>query len=176
MQSRIIAARCRRSRAGSRSGARRSTANSTRPPKTIRRKVTRTEPATGWSNMASAWQRSWQTNDIGGSEAFEPWLGGDRQRAGSVAKARNPLQGGFLKSVCREVPRAALAAAGVRVYRLRMNRCVQAYRSWECIQTRSDVLTECVFRTDQAGALANSVKPTIPRAASRRGRIAQGMR
>jgi hypothetical protein len=96
----------------------------------------------------------------GGSGTFEPWLGGDRQRVKGVAKARNPLQGGFLKSVCREVPSVALAARVERVYRLRMNRCVQAYQNWECIQTRFDVLTECVFRIDQAGALAKSVKPT----------------
>ena len=37
-----------------------------------------------------AWQRSWQTNDIRRSEAFEPWLGGDRQKAGGVAKPRYP--------------------------------------------------------------------------------------
>jgi hypothetical protein len=40
--------------------------------------------------MAPAWQRSWQTNDIDRSEAFEPWLAGDRQKAGSVAKTRYP--------------------------------------------------------------------------------------
>jgi hypothetical protein len=32
-----------------------------------------------------------------------------------------------LKSVCRERPGAALAASATRVYRLRVNRCVQAY-------------------------------------------------
>jgi hypothetical protein len=77
-----------------------------------------------------------------------------------VAKARNALRSGVLKSVCREVPRVALSAPEGRVYRLRMNRCVQAYQNWECVQTRFDVLTECVFPTDQAGALAKSVKPT----------------
>ena len=44
--------------------------------------------------MAPAWQRSWQTNDIGRSEAFEPWLGGDRQKAGGVAKPRDPNANG----------------------------------------------------------------------------------
>jgi hypothetical protein len=44
--------------------------------------------------MAPTRQRSWQTNDIGRSEAFEPWLGGDRQMAGSVAKPRNPYANG----------------------------------------------------------------------------------
>ena len=47
-----------------------------------------------WAIMAPAWQRSWQTNDIGRSEAFEPWLGGDRQKAGSVAKPRYPNANG----------------------------------------------------------------------------------
>jgi len=60
--------------------------------------------------MAPAWQRSWQTNDIGGSEAFEPWLGGDRQKAGAVAKMRDPNVNGLLRSVCRELSRMALAA------------------------------------------------------------------
>jgi hypothetical protein len=35
-------------------------------------------------------------------------------------------KGAPLKSVCRELPRVALAAAAGRMYRLRMNRCVQA--------------------------------------------------
>jgi hypothetical protein len=47
--------------------------------------------------MAPAWQRSWQTNDIGGSEAFEPWLGGDRQKAGSVAKPCIPNANGLFE-------------------------------------------------------------------------------
>ena len=33
----------------------------------------------------------------GGSGTFEPWLGGDRQRVKSVAKARYPLRCGFLE-------------------------------------------------------------------------------
>src|SRR6185437_1876892 len=151
--------------------ARRSIGRSTRRRPTIRPRATRRAERHRLRRFGSEKSRNGP-----GSGTFEPWLGGDRQRARSVAKARYPLQGGFLKSVCRETPRVALAAAGARVYRLRMNRCVQAYQSWECIQTRSDVLTECVFRTDQAGALAKPVKPTIPRAASRRGGIAQGMR
>jgi hypothetical protein len=44
--------------------------------------------------MAPPWQRSWQTNDIRRSEAFEPWLGGDRQKAGRVAKPCNPNANG----------------------------------------------------------------------------------
>jgi hypothetical protein len=37
-------------------------------------------------------------------------LAGDRQRPECVSKPRNPLQSGFVKSVCRELPRIALAA------------------------------------------------------------------
>ena len=44
------------------------------------------------------------------SGTFEPWLGGDRQMQKRVAKPRNPLQMGRSKSVCRELPRMALAA------------------------------------------------------------------
>jgi hypothetical protein len=35
---------------------------------------------------------------------------------------------GSLKSVCRELPRVALAASVGPVYRLRVNRCVQAFQ------------------------------------------------
>src|SRR6476469_8457122 len=35
-------------------------------------------------------------------------------------------KGGPLKSVCRELPRVALAAAGSPMYRLGINRCMQA--------------------------------------------------
>ncbi|WP_291577852.1 hypothetical protein [Bradyrhizobium sp.] len=52
------------------------------------------------------------------SGTFEPWLGGDRQTEKRVAKARIRCQEGALKSVCRELPRAVLAACGGRVYRL----------------------------------------------------------
>jgi hypothetical protein len=31
-----------------------------------------------------------------GSERFEPWLGGDRQKAGGVAKMRDPFVNGQL--------------------------------------------------------------------------------
>jgi hypothetical protein len=41
---------------------------------------------------------------------FEPLLAGDRQRPKCVAKLPNPLQSGFVKSVCRELPPVALAA------------------------------------------------------------------
>jgi hypothetical protein len=60
------------------------------------------------------------------SGTFEPWLAGDRQTEKHVAKARIRCQEGALKSVCREMPRAALAAREGRVYRLRMNHDVHA--------------------------------------------------
>jgi hypothetical protein len=60
------------------------------------------------------------------SGTFEPLLGGDRQTEKRVAKARIRCQEQALKSVCRELPRAALAACEGRVYRLRMNRGVHA--------------------------------------------------
>jgi hypothetical protein len=60
-----------------------------------------------------------------GSGTFEPLLAGDRQRQNHVAKARNPLQRGALKSVSRELPGVALAAFAGRVYRLCVNRCVR---------------------------------------------------
>ncbi|MEH2523347.1 MULTISPECIES: hypothetical protein [unclassified Bradyrhizobium] len=50
-----------------------------------------------WAIMASTWQRSWQTNDIDRSEAFEPWLGGDRQMMGGVAKTRDPNANGLFE-------------------------------------------------------------------------------
>ena len=39
-------------------------------------------------------------------------------------------KGGPLKSACRELPGVALAASAGPVYRLRMNRGVQAYQLW----------------------------------------------
>jgi hypothetical protein len=57
---------------------------------------------------------------------FEPWLGGDRQKEKHVAKARYRCKQRPLKSVCRELPRVALAACSGDMYRLRMNRAVQA--------------------------------------------------
>jgi hypothetical protein len=74
------------------------------------------------------------------SITFEPLLGGDRQIEKRVAKARNRCKGTPLKSVCRELPRVALAASRGRVYRLRMNRCVQAYRQiWSTFRREGDV-------------------------------------
>jgi hypothetical protein len=60
------------------------------------------------------------------SGTFEPLPVGDRQTEKRMAKARIRCKEGALKSVCRELPRATLAACMGRVYRLRMNRCVQA--------------------------------------------------
>src|SRR5438876_9048501 len=54
-------------------------------------------------------------------------------------------KGGPLKSVCRELTRVALAAAGGPMYRLRMNRCVQAWQL--SFGAHSDqMLAECVAR------------------------------
>jgi hypothetical protein len=50
---------------------------------------------------------------------------GDRQIASPVAKGTIRCNGCVLKSVCREVHGAALAASIQRVYRLRLNRRVR---------------------------------------------------
>lgn len=47
-----------------------------------------------------------------------------------VAKTGNSLQEDALKSVCRELPPVPLAACGVRVYRLRMNRGGRRAKTW----------------------------------------------
>jgi len=81
-------------------------------------------------------------------EHFEPLLAGDRQKEKRVAKRAIRCKRRPLKSVCRELPGVALAASVGRVYRLRMNRCVQAYRlqgDLERIRTRIVTLTECAF-------------------------------
>jgi hypothetical protein len=65
---------------------------------------------------------------IGPSGTFEPLHAGDRQKEMRVAKRAIRCKKRLLKSVCRELPGVALAASVGRVYRLRMNRCVQAYR------------------------------------------------
>jgi hypothetical protein len=69
-----------------------------------------------------------QVEGIGHSGTFEPLLAGDRQKEMDVAKRAIRCKRRPLKSVCRELPGVALAASVGRVYRLRMNRCVQAYR------------------------------------------------
>jgi hypothetical protein len=81
-----------------------------------------------------------------------------------------------LKSVCREMHCVALAATIERVYRLRMNRRVQAYRRYpdlERIQARS--LTEFVPRPDQAGAFSKSCDGEDLRAVPCRGSFTQGV-
>jgi hypothetical protein len=73
----------------------------------------------------------------------EPLLAGDRQRQNRVAKARNPLQRGASKSVCRELTSVVLAGLGERMYRLRMNRCEQAYRPRIWTLFRQDPTIDC---------------------------------
>jgi hypothetical protein len=51
-----------------------------------------------------------KAEQAGGPERFEPLLAGDRQTGVRVAKARIPSQNGRVESVCRELPRMALAA------------------------------------------------------------------
>jgi hypothetical protein len=53
---------------------------------------------------------------ISGSRSLEPWLAGDRQTLGRMAKAGNPLQSSVSwKSVYRELPNVALVASQGRV-------------------------------------------------------------
>jgi hypothetical protein len=51
-----------------------------------------------------------KTGSAARKERFEPLLAGDRQTGARVAKARIPSQNGCVESVCRELPRMALAA------------------------------------------------------------------
>jgi hypothetical protein len=78
------------------------------------------------SDCGAAMSETKRLKPLAISGTFEPLPVGDRQTEKRMAKARIRCQEGALKSVCRELLRATLAASAGRVYRLRMNRCVQA--------------------------------------------------
>jgi hypothetical protein len=64
---------------------------------------------------------------IGDSEPLNRGLAVTDKRQGAWQNRATRMQMGSLRSVCRELPRMALAACKGHMYRLRLNRCVQAY-------------------------------------------------
>jgi len=70
--------------------------------------------------------RNQEVKDMAIPEHLDRCLPVTDKRKSAWQKHAIRCKGGPLKSVCRELPRVALAAAGGPMYRLRMNRCAQA--------------------------------------------------
>src|SRR5258705_2748061 len=78
-------------------------------------------------------------------EHFDRCLPVTDKRKSAWQKRAIRCKGGPLKSVRRELPRVALAAAGGPMYRRRMHRCVSNFHL-EHILDANQMLTECVAR------------------------------
>src|SRR6266478_1228099 len=116
-----------------------------RPPPKIRPPAARMRRTEAYGELPRSVTKRLRTSAL--PEHFDRCLPVTDKRKSAWQKRPIRCKGGPLKSVCRELPRAALAAAGGAMYRLRMNRCVQAWQiSFGANSDANQMLTECVAR------------------------------